>query len=92
VCFAACRARRVCRGYGSGAAIARLAKKKTPRTPRSPGDYEAELVRLCQGNRTKANALIDAEMQRAPTMSRQGAALALVTRIRHERMPYTGKP
>ena len=77
--------------HASGAAIARLARKKTPKTPRSPGDYEAELVRLCQGNRPKANALLEEEMQRAPTMSRQGAALALVTRIRHERMPRTRK-
>jgi hypothetical protein len=72
----------------AGAAIARLpAKKKTRKATRSPGDYEAELVRLCQGNRSKVEALIAEEMQRVPNLSRQGAALALVTRIRHERAP-----
>lgn len=53
-----------------------------------PGDYEAELVRLCKGNRREAERLIVAQMERSPGMSRQGAALALVTRMRHERSPY----
>jgi hypothetical protein len=48
-------------------------------------------VRLCQGNHRKADALIIEEMQRAPNMSRQGAALALVTRIRHARLPNARK-
>jgi hypothetical protein len=61
--------------------------KKKPRKSRSPGDYEAELVRLCKGNRREAERLIEEELQRSPALSRQGAALALVTRIRHERAP-----
>jgi hypothetical protein len=72
--------------------MARLpAKKKTRKAPRSPGDYEAELVRLCQGNRRRADALIADEMAQTPGASRQGAALALVTRIRHEREPIARK-
>ena len=69
--------------------MARRPPKKKVRRPRSPGDYEAELVRLCKGNRREADRLIAEELQRSPAMSRQGAALAVVTRIRHEREPYT---
>lgn len=61
-------------------------RKKTPKTY-SPGDYEAELVRLCKGNQREAERLIAEEQQKSPTLSRQGAALALVTRIRHQREP-----
>jgi hypothetical protein len=53
-----------------------------------PGDYETELVRLCDGSRRKANKLIREELRRSPDLSRAGAALAAVTRIRHERDPY----
>jgi hypothetical protein len=68
--------------------IRRPLKKQRTRKPYSPGDYEAELVRLCQGDRKKAERLIQEELARSPNASRQGAALALVTRIRHERAPY----
>jgi hypothetical protein len=67
--------------------VARRPPKKNTRKLRSPGDYEAELVRLCKGNRKEAERLIDEELARAPATSRQGAALALVTRLRHEKMP-----
>lgn len=69
----------------------RHAPKQKPSKPRKvggPGDYEAELVRLCKGNRREAERLIREQMERSPEMSRQGAALALVTRLRHERSPY----
>jgi glucose-6-phosphate dehydrogenase assembly protein OpcA len=69
--------------------MARRPAKKKVRKPRSPGDYEAELVRLCKGNKREAERLILQEQTRQPSMSRQGAALALVTRIRHERAPYS---
>ncbi len=62
--------------------------KKAPK-PWSPGDYEAELVRLLKGNQREAERLIAEEQKRSPSLSRQGAALALVTRIRHEREPYS---
>jgi hypothetical protein len=68
--------------------LRRPLKKNTRKAARSPGDYEAELVRLCHGDRRKAERLILEELERSPTASRQGAALALVTRIRHERAPY----
>lgn len=67
--------------------MSRLAIKKKPRRSTSPGDYEAELVRLCRGNRAEADRLIAEEMLRSPALSRPGAALALVTRIRHQRSP-----
>ncbi len=51
-----------------------------------PGDYEAELIALC-GSRRRASRLIDEELQRRPELSRAGAALAVVTRVRHERNP-----
>ena len=54
-----------------------------------PGDYEAELIRLCRGNRHKAEQCIQEEMQRSPELSRVGAAMAAVTRIRHERDGYS---
>jgi len=67
--------------------MARRPKKKKSRKARSPGDYEAELVRLCKGNRNAVEQLIAAELEKSPTLSRQGAALSLVTRMRHEREP-----
>ncbi|MBN1240320.1 MAG: hypothetical protein JXB36_17585 [Gammaproteobacteria bacterium] len=67
--------------------MARRPPKKKLRRPRSPGDYEAELVRLCKGNRREAERLIQEELRRSPSMSRPGAALAVVTRIRHEQAP-----
>ena len=53
-----------------------------------PSDYEAELIRLCRGHRDKAERLIQEEMRRSPELSRVGAAMAAVTRIRHERGGY----
>ncbi len=67
--------------------MARRPVKKKVRKARNPGDYEAELVRLCSGNRREAERLILEEQQRSPAFSRQGAAMAVVTRIRHERSP-----
>jgi hypothetical protein len=67
--------------------MARRPANKKPRKTRSPGDYEAELVRLCKGNRKQAEQLILGELERSPTTSRQGAALAIVTRLRHDREP-----
>ena len=52
-----------------------------------PGDYEAELAALCGGNRRRAERLIHDEMEQKPGVSRAGAALAVVTRLRHERDP-----
>lgn len=63
------------------------ARKKKLRKLRSPGDYEAELVRLCKGDRREAERLLTEQLERSPGLSRQGAALAVVTRIRHERAP-----
>lgn len=67
--------------------MARRPTKQKPRKARSPGDYEAELVRLCKGNRKQAELLILEELETSPALSRQGAALAIVTRLRHERSP-----
>lgn len=67
--------------------MARRPLRKKANKSYSPGDYEAELVRLCKGNRREAERLLAEEMKRSPTLSRPGAALALVTRIRHEREP-----
>jgi hypothetical protein len=67
--------------------MARRAVKKKARKARSPGDYEAELVRLCKGHREQAERLILEALAKSPTMSRQGAALAVVTRLRHEKEP-----
>ena len=68
--------------------------RKRPRrlsTTGGAGDYEAELVRLCRGNRRKAERLIEEELARSPRLSRAGAALAVVTRIRHERDPHVSR-
>jgi hypothetical protein len=67
--------------------LARGLFKKLRRKPRSPGDYEAELVRLCKGNRQLAEQLIAELQQKNEGMSRQGAALSLVTRLRHDKSP-----
>lgn len=68
--------------------------KKRPRRRSGtggPGDYLAELVRLCRGDRRKAERLIQEEMARSPGLTPAGAALALVTRIRHERDPHVSR-
>jgi len=67
--------------------VAKRPPKRKIRIPRRPGDYEAELVRLCKGNRARAEQLIADECERSPGISRQGAALAIVTRLRHEEAP-----
>jgi hypothetical protein len=53
----------------------------------APGDYVAELIALCRGSRWKAHRLIRAERKRRPGLSEAGAAMAAVTRLRHERDP-----
>jgi hypothetical protein len=53
----------------------------------APGDYENELTNLC-GSRRRADEMIRAEMKRRPELSRVGAALALVTRLRHQKDGY----
>jgi len=50
----------------------------------APGDYVSELVSLC-ASRRRADELIRDEMARRPELSRIGAALALVTRLRHQK-------
>jgi hypothetical protein len=53
----------------------------------APGDYVAELIALCGGSRFRASPLIREEQRRQLGLSRAGAALAAVTRIRHEHDP-----
>ena len=67
--------------------VARRPPKKKIKKPRRAGDYEAELVRLCKGDRARADELIADERAKAPGTSRQGAALAIVTRLRHNEDP-----
>ena len=50
-----------------------------------PWDHEAELVRLCHGDKALAERLISHELERSPGMSRPGAALAAATRLRHDK-------
>lgn len=66
-----------------------LARGGVQRRRSEPGDYEAELIRLCRGNRAEAERHIQEEMARVPELSRVGAAMAAVTRIRYERDGYS---
>ena len=50
-----------------------------------PGDYEAELLRLCYGDTRVASRLIKHELGRHPGFSRQAAAMAASTRLKHDR-------
>ena len=50
-----------------------------------PGDYVAELTRLCHGNRAQARRLTEYELKRHPGFSRQGAAMAAVERLVRDR-------
>jgi len=70
--------------------VARRPVRQKKRGPRSPGDYEAELVRLCKGNRARAEQLIADECEKSPGTSRQGAAVKIVTRLRHAQAPTRG--
>ncbi len=67
--------------------LAMLLRGQLGRAPVAPGDYEKKLVRVC-GSRYRANKLIREERRRQPMLSRAGAALALVTRLRHEKDGY----
>jgi hypothetical protein len=49
-----------------------------------PGDYQAELLRLCRGDTAVASRLIKYELKRNPSFSRQAAAMAAVTRLKHD--------
>ena len=51
----------------------------------APWNYEAELLRMCHGDERARERLIAAEQKHKPELSRAGAALAAVTRLRHER-------
>jgi hypothetical protein len=68
-----------------------VGRKPRRRSQDGPGDYEAELVRLCRGSRNRAEQLIRAELERSPGLTRAGAALAVVTRIRHQRNPVRSR-
>lgn len=59
-------------------------KSRRPRNYR-PWDQEAELLKLCHGDRELADRLIAHELDRAPGLSRAGAALAAATRLKHDR-------
>lgn len=50
-----------------------------------PWDHEAELLRLCHGDRRLMERLIRHEMERKPDLSRAGAMLAATTRLRHDK-------
>jgi hypothetical protein len=71
-------------------ALVSLRRGQLGRHTASPGDYEAELVSLC-GNPRKAEQLIRKEQERSPTLSRAGAAMAVVTRLRVDRQGL-GRP
>jgi hypothetical protein len=50
-----------------------------------PWNHEAELVKLCHGDESQAERLIEFERRQKPNLSRAGAALAAATRLRHDR-------
>lgn len=50
-----------------------------------PWDQEAELLRLCHGDRALAERLLAHELERSPKLSRAGAALAAATRLKHDK-------
>jgi len=75
--------RRMLRGRRAGARKTRFwtGRQRSFR----PWDQEAELLRLCHGDRKLAERLIAHELERAPSLSRAGAALAAATRLRHDK-------
>jgi glucose-6-phosphate dehydrogenase assembly protein OpcA len=70
-------------------ALVWLARGKPRKRSGQPADYEAELIRLCRGKREEAERRIQEEIARSPELSRVGAAMAAVTRIRYERDGYS---
>ena len=58
-----------------------LGSKRLPR----PGDYEAELLRLCNGDAAVASRLIKHELKRHSHFTRQAAAMAAVARLKQDR-------
>jgi uncharacterized protein HemY len=76
-------ARRMIRKRGAGGRKTRFwtARRRSFR----PWDQEAELLRLCHGDRKLAERLIAHELERTDSLSRAGAALAAATRLRHDK-------
>ncbi len=77
-------------GLAVAALQLRRSRSKAPlwnptRRRHEPWDQEAALLRLCGGDRAVAERLIRHEIERNPSLSRAGAALAAATRLRHER-------
>ena len=53
--------------------------RSRPSRPFKPWDQEGELLRLCHGDKTLMERLIQHERERKPGLSRAGAALAAAT-------------
>lgn len=47
-------------------------------------DVESDLLRLCRGDRALADRLIQHELDRKPDLSRTGAALMALSRLRDD--------
>jgi hypothetical protein len=54
---------------------------RSPRGDLRPWDQEAELIRLCNGDKALVERLIRQEMARNPDLSRAGAALSAAARL-----------
>lgn len=48
-------------------------------------DHEAQLIRLCHGDKAMAERLIQYELERSPRMSKARAALSAAKRLRRDR-------
>jgi hypothetical protein len=65
--------------------LAPLHRKRSVSGRWDPLDHEAELIRLCHGDKQMAERLIRHELERSPEFSRAGAALAAATRLKHDK-------
>lgn len=62
-----------------------ISKAKGARRSTRPGDYQAELLRLCYGDAGVYSRLIKYELKCNPSLSRQAAAMSAVARLRRDR-------
>jgi hypothetical protein len=64
--------------------VRRFGRGATSRSDGLSVDVEGDLLRLCRGDRALANRLIQHELDRKPGLSRTGAALMALSRLRDD--------
>ncbi len=65
--------------------VRRAGRGKRAKKPGLGVDVERDLLRACRGDRAMADRLIQHELDRRPNLSRTGAALMALSRLRDDK-------